>query len=113
MSEPVILSSVKCADTFGPIVVSLDRVPAAGAEVLAQLRDAVDALIYSWSTSAGTAVISGADIELAAVPPEVTRLWPPGIHGFELQLRSGGRTTTQIFREELAITVLGDGAYVS
>ncbi|WP_273456397.1 hypothetical protein [Nevskia ramosa] len=110
--EPEILKTFKAADTFEQLTITLDRAPAAGATVLAQIRDAVDVLVHQWSTAEGTAVINGRDIVLARVAPAQTRAWPVGIHGFEVQLISAGKTTTQIYREELAIEVYGDGAYV-
>lgn len=110
---PAILKTFKAADTFGALTITLDRAPVAGAQVLAQLRDAVDQLVHEWSTAEGTATVNGRDIRLAEVPPALTRAWPPGIHGFEVQVTSAGKTNTPIFREELAIEIYGDGAYVS
>lgn len=110
--QPEILKTVKAADSFGPLTISIGRAPAAGATVLAQIRDAVDSLVHQWSSADGTAVINGRDIVLAIVEPAQTRGWPAGVHGFEVELTEPGRTNTPIFREELAIEVYGDGAYV-
>jgi len=110
--EPAILKTVKAADTVEEMTITLDRPIGLGAEVLAQIRDAVDELVHQWSTADGTAVVNGRQIVLARVDPAVSRLWPPGIHGFEVQTSVAGKTTTQINREELAIEVYGDGAYV-
>ena len=109
---PEILKTVKAADTVEEMTITLDHALGFGAEVLAQLRDAVDALVHQWTTADGSAVINGRQIVLARVDPAQSRLWPPGIHGFEVQTSVAGKTTTQINREELAIEVLGDGAYV-
>ncbi|WP_293392930.1 hypothetical protein [Nevskia sp.] len=110
--EPEILKTFKAADTFEQLTITLDRAPAPGSTVLAQIRDAVDGLVHQWSSAEGTASINGRDIVLVRVAPVLTRNWQAGIHGFEVQLTEPGKTTTQIFREELAIEVYGDGAYV-
>lgn len=108
---PEIFISRKAGDSIEPITITLDRVPAPGASVRAELRDPVDSLVYHWTTAGGTASVAGFDIVLAAVDGASTQTWPAGLHGFEVQVTEGSKTTTEINREDLEFEILGDGAH--
>lgn len=108
---PEIFISRKAGDSIEPITITLDRVPAPDAAVRAELRDPVDGLVYRWSTSTATASVVGFDIVLAAIDGATTQTWPAGLHGFEVQVTEGSKTTTEINREDLEFEILGDGAH--
>lgn len=107
-----IFITVKAGDTIGPITITADLPLPAGTTVLAQLRDVIGRVVTTWRSSDGTAVINGADVTLQPITATRSEPWPEGRHGFEVQITEDGTTTTEIRQEDLAIEVLGDGAYV-